>query len=269
MQKADGKATMTGLVLLAASAWVLSAPAWAGEKGLAEVMRKAGFKAKTAHWNATMTQTSEGKTTTSDSKFWISGDKVRIEMQNPETGEAMILIDDGSGLYMVNPKEKLAMKLKGMARENYLRPFESSFGAGVAEQRRNARKIGAEKVLGKSCTVYAYSSKVGGEVKSKVKEWVWNGKEIPLKTMTDTPAQTVTMMGHSTTIPASKSESLVTAITLNKPIADALFTLPKGVKVQNMGMGRAPAPPAAEDAGDEGPPKNMPPEVQEMMKNFF
>jgi len=218
-----------------------------------------------------MTQTMDGKTTKSQSRFWISGDKYRMESQDPKTGETMILIDDGQEQYVINPKEKTAMKMEGMVKNMYAGSLNSDLYAQAAEQRKAAKKVGTGKVAGKPCTVFAYQSKIGG-VTGDVKEWVWNGKGFPLKTVTSNPAQTVTMMGHQSKIPASTYENVVTEIALDKAVPASLFKLPPDVKVRSMGMGRGHGGAKAGKPGakeNEGPPEEIPAEVQDMMKNLF
>jgi outer membrane lipoprotein-sorting protein len=248
-------------------------------KSMAQVMREQGFDYQHAQWTTEMTQTEEGgKVTKTTSKIWFSGDKMRMETTDRKTGDLMIMLSDGKDEYLYNPKEKTATKLGAMMRGMLTGMMDSDAFKEAADRRKSAKKVGSETVSGKPCTLYAYKQTFGG-LNSDVKEWVWTGKNFPMKTIVKMPQQTMTMMGMTSKVPASTTETLVTDLVLNKPAAASLFQLPAGVKVQDMdqmmGGGASGGSEAGggEEAGEaeegEEGKDELPPEVQKMMKGLF
>ncbi|MEW6515562.1 MAG: hypothetical protein AB1439_01475 [candidate division FCPU426 bacterium] len=278
-------AVLTAAVLLAGSGTAsLAAKGKAAGVGnsLAKTMRDMGFDYQHAQWTSQMTQTEEGgKVTKTSSQIWISGDKMRMETKDRRTGEQMIIIGDGKDEYIYNPKEKTATKMGAMMRGMFTGMMDSEAFQQAAERRKNAKKSGTETVSGKPCTIYAYQQTFGG-LTSDVKEWVWTGKNFPMKTIVSTPKQAMTMMGMKTTVPASTTESVVTDLVLNKAVPASMFELPKGAKVQDMdkmmqgGQGGEDEEEdegedeGGDEGGDDGQGKDqIPPEVQKMMKGLF
>lgn len=257
----------------------------AKEKSMAQVMREQGFDFQHAQWTSLTTQTEDsGKVTKTSSKTWVSGDKMRMEMTDNKTGELMILLMDGKDEYMVNMKEKTATKMSAMMRGMMAGMMDSKAVKEAAERRKAAKPSGSETISGKPCTIYAYKQSFSG-LTSDIKEWVWTGKNFPMKTIVKTPQQKMTIMGMTSTVPGSTSETVVTDLVLNKPAAASMFQLPAGVKVQDMDqmMQGAGAAAGGEDEGEgeeEGEggeggeggaqgQEQLPPEVQKLMKGLF
>lgn len=245
------------------------------EKTMAQAMREQGFDYQHAQWTAQMTQTEEsGKVTKTSSKIWIAGNKMRMETTDKKTGELAVMISDGKDEYMYSPKEKTATKMGAMMRGMMTGMLDSKAFKEAAERRKNAKKAGTETVSGKPCTIYAYQQTFGG-LTSDVKEWVWTGKNFPMKTVVKTPQQKMTIMGMTSTVPASTTETLVTDLVVNKPAAASLFQLPAGTKVQDMdkmmggGDDEEEDEEEDEDEGDEEGQQEIPAEVQKLMKGLF
>lgn len=261
------------LLFFVATVFLLGAGAGAAlaakGKGMTSAMREAGFTAKTAQWTSVTTQTrGNNKPEKTMVKFWLAGEKFRMEMQDRRTKETMIMIDDGQDQYLYDPKKKSAMKLEGMMKNMYSGFFNSDAFKQAAEQRKTAKKIGTETISGKPCTVYTYDSRYQNFT-SKVKEWVWNGKNFPMKSIVTSEQQTMVVMGNKTTVPASTTETLITEVVLDKPIPASMFQVPAGAKTQSMGRGADAEEETGEDEESGGEPQEMPKEVKDMMKNLF
>jgi outer membrane lipoprotein-sorting protein len=265
---------VTGLaVLLICSLGMVFISSAAAEKskGMAAAMREAGCTFKTAQWTSLSTQTRGQEAPTKETvKFWMSGDKFRMESQDKKTKETMIMIDDGKEQYMYTPAKKSAMKLSGFMKQMYSGFFSGDMFAKAAEQRKKAKKTGSETIDGKSCSIYEYQSEVSN-IKSDVKEWVWDSKNFPIKSIS---------VVHMS--PVTTTENLITELALDQTIPDSMFKLPEGVEITDLGgMGGQPqtekagnsAKPGSqgkEQAGEETEkPKENPVDVQKMMKSFF
>ncbi len=250
---------------------------WAAKsdsKSLVQNMRESGFSFKTASWTALSTQKdSRGKVTKSEVKIQISGDQYRLETKNPENGEKMVFIDTGKVKYMYMPDDKKALKLTPRMQEMYSGILSSDLVAESARQRKKAKKVGKGKVDGKPCTIYTYKSTLkmmGGTITSDVKEWVWNKKNFPLKSMVKTPKQKMNTGFSTVELPASETETVIKDLVLDKKIPASRFKLPAGTKIEEpeemdmpRGSGRPKMPPLP--TGEDAPP----PEVQDMLKNLF
>jgi outer membrane lipoprotein-sorting protein len=212
------------------------APAYSADPAnMVDAMKQSGFSFDSAQWTSNTTQDDgSGKVNKSSQKFWISGRQMRIETLDEGTGETHIIIDDGSQQYLYNPKENSAMVMNEMMKGMYSGLLNSDAFKQGAENRKNAKTIGAEIINGKSCTIKEYENKVMN-ITSQVKEWVWDAKQFPMKSIVTVPGQTMTMMGQSIKMPGSKTESVVTEVVLDQPVDASLFKLPAGVKVETMG----------------------------------
>ncbi len=262
--------------------------AQAGHKSVPQLMREYGFKHKTASWTVLSTQKDEtGKTTVSESKLWISGDKYRMEAKG-EQGKQMVVLDDGRDLYMYQPGENKAFKWGPGVESMFSNILSSDLVAESARQRKAAKKIGSETVDGKPCTIYAYHSKLtmmNNVVEADVKEWLWTAEKFPLKSVSKTPKHQMKIVFVTTEVPASETTTVVKDLVLDRPVADALFALPAGTQIETMelpptmgGAGESAAPPAGktqpaaaggEDADSGGENQQPPVDVNKMLKGLF
>ncbi|MBU4317563.1 MAG: hypothetical protein KKF30_09830 [Proteobacteria bacterium] len=211
-------------------------PAFAQDPtNMAEAMKASGFDFETARWISKTTQEDgNGKIQKSTQKFWISGNQVRMEIQDEATGETQIIIDDGTHQYLYDPAKKTAMVMNAMMKNMSSGLLSSDSFKQAAENRKAAKTVGTETINGKACTIKEYASTLAN-ITSNVREWVWNEKQFPMKSIVTIPGQTTTMMGQSIKMPGSKTESVVTEVTLNQSIDGSLFKLPAGVKTETMG----------------------------------
>lgn len=259
-------------------------------KRIPQLMREGGFKHNTASWTTVSTQTDDqGKAKTSEAKMWLSGDKYRMESKD-EKGKVMAFLDDGKDVYMLNVSEKKAYLWGPSVEKMFGNVLNSDMVAESARQRKAAKKVGSESVEGKPCDIYAYKSTVSfmdNAVTSDVKEWVWAKENFPLKSKVNTPKHAMKIVFMTTEVPASESVSVVKDLALDKPVDDALFTLPAGVKVETLEMPAGMNANAGQDEGaaaraktsKEKPGKGEaqseeqqdgpPPAVKDMLKGLF
>jgi outer membrane lipoprotein-sorting protein len=202
---------------------------------MVDAMKQSGFSFDSAQWTSNTTQDDgSGNVKKSNQKFWISGRQMRIETLDEESGETFVILDDGNQQYLYNPKENTAMVMNEMMKGMYSGLLNSEAFKQGAENRKNAKTTGSETINGKPCTIKEYENNVMN-ITSQVKEWVWDAKQFPMKSIVTVPGQTITMMGQSIKMPGSKTESVVTEVSLDQPIDASLFKLPAGVKVESMG----------------------------------
>jgi hypothetical protein len=210
----------------------------AAMKRIPKMMRENGFKHNTAAWTTVMTQTDEnGKTSSTDAKMWISGDKYRMESKDKQNNKTMVFLDDGKDVYMINMDEKKAYKWGPSAESMFGQVMSSDMVAESARQRKTAKKLGKETVEGKPCDIYAYKSTVtfmNNSVSSDVKEWCWTKENFPIKNQIKTPKHQMKIVFMTTEVPATETVSVVKDLVLDKPVEDALFTVPAGVKVETL-----------------------------------
>jgi outer membrane lipoprotein-sorting protein len=266
-------------------------------QSIPQMMRAYGFKHKTANWiSVSSTKDDAGKTTTSESKMWISGDKYRMETKDQQNGKRMVMIDDGQGMIMYQPDEKKAFRWGSAAESMFGSIMNSDVVAESARQRKTAKKVGGETVEGKPCDIYTYHSKLtvmGSVVQSEVKEWLWSAEKFTIKTVVNTPKHQMKIMFMTTDVPASETTTVIKDLVLDKPVDDSLFTVPADVKIEEMqapptmgGQGRGESPQASggseetpaqggeseesgSSQGDSGNKQQPPVDVNKMLKSFF
>jgi len=274
-----------------------SAPAEkAPHRSIPQIMREYGFKHKTASWTSVSTTKEEGgKTTTSEGKMWISGNKYRMESRDKQNNKTMVMIDDGQVMYMYDPAEKKAFVWGPGVEAMFGSMLNSDLVAESARQRKTARKVGSEVVDGKACDIYAYQSKITvmkNPVTSDVKEWLWKAEQFPIKTVVNTPKHKMKIMIMSMDVPASETTNEIKNLVLDKPVDESLFSLPAGTQVETMDMpegrpggdgdeerprtsapkGKASAAPEdeEEEASESGDSDQQPPvDVNKLIKGLF
>lgn len=266
----------------------------APHRSIPQIMREYGFKHKTANWTSVSTQKEEnGKTSTSEAKVWISGDKYRMETKDKQNGKTMIMIDDGKQMIMVNSAEKKAFVWGPDAEAMFGSILNSDLVAESARQRKTAKKVGSEVLEGKPCAIYAYKSTLtvmNNTVSSDVKEWLWTAEQFPIKTVVNTPKYQMKIMFMTQDVPASETTNVVKDLVLDKPVDESLFSVPAGIKIETLdmpegrpGMGggeagasaskRKPASAPADEGDDsedgDGQQEQPPVDVNKLIKSFF
>ncbi|MCD4813704.1 hypothetical protein K8S19_08445 [bacterium] len=251
-------------------------------KSIGQIMRDAGFKHKNASWTAVSTHKDEkGKTDTTLSKIWFSGDKYRLEAVNAQDGKDVIFIDDGKMKYIYMPDEKKAIKITPDMESSYGQMMSADIIAESARQRKKAKKTGTGKVDGKKCTIYEYKTSLtvmNSTIKGDVKEWVWKKENFPLKSIMKTPRQKMDMGFMTTEMPAAETTTIIKDLKFGKKIKASMFVLPKGTKVETMkappaGGSKTKRPPVTKQKStkqkQEEIPEEIPAVVKDLMKNFF
>jgi hypothetical protein len=212
-------------------------------------LQENGFKHKTAAWTSVSTATDENnKTTTSEGKVWLSGNKYRMEAKD-QKGKLNVFIQDGTDTFMVVPGEKKALRWGPGADKMFSGILSGDVVAESAKQRKQAKKIGSETLDGKLCAIYAYTSTVTvmeNTVSSDVKEWNWTSEVFPIKSVVKTPKHKMKISFMTMDVPASETVTLIKDLVLDKPIDESLFQVPAGYKIETLdmpdsGQGNAPA----------------------------
>lgn len=247
---------------------------------LGQMLREQGFKHQTASWTTISTsKDSKGKTTTSQAKMWIKGNKVRLETKNRKDNKIIVFIDDGRERIVYMPDDKKAVKWSSQLEAMYGGMLNNNMVVESANQRKKAKKTGTGKVDGKVCDIMSYQSKVtymNNTVTSDVKEWLWKKEGLPLKSIVNTPKHKMQMGFMSVDVPASETTNLVKDIKLNKPVKDSMFTVPKGTKIETVTMpedGGMPSSkkysPKKKKVSKQEEPEEVPAEVKDLLKGLF
>lgn len=139
----------------------------------------------------------------------IKDNKVRMDMDLPQ-GRGMAIIDSDN-MYLYNPAEKVAVKLKT--------PKSADLGvlSNYASYLKslNAKIVGSETVGPYDCDIYEFMDPYIN-VPSKI--WLWKAHEFPVKVEIKTPN------GVTTTI--------MDNVKVGIPIDDSEFVLPAGVDIK-------------------------------------
>jgi len=157
-----------------------------------------------------------------DQTIWMKGKRFRVEMTMPPAGK-QIVIGGPDGVYLLVTGMKEAMKLPQQA-ATQMGP--SSITPDLAKLRQQ-KKVGSEKVGRYKTDIYEQHADIQmpgqtSKVKSTTRIWISRDVPVPVKTVSTLP-------GGFRTI------SLLKSAKVNVPIADSLFTLPKGTKVHTPG----------------------------------
>ena len=133
-------------------------------------------------------------------------------------GQKMRGIEVDGEMVMINDAENTAVKMPAMGMTNEKINFLDQSPKNI--RRNKIKEIGKETLLGKECTIYTVAVFMMGNV---VKQTVWVYKGITLRSVSKSDFgdmnQTATKIEENVEIPAS------------------MFTLPAGVKVEEMQMG--------------------------------
>lgn len=192
-----------------------------------------GGQALAAEFSADMVQTRGAET--SEGKFYLKGDKHRMEMK--EAGQSSIIIVDGAGQksYMLNPEDKTYLDLSAMGMGGGQTQTQSEEELEKLGEWKNA---GTETVNGYVCEkkIFVYKDKSMGEMT----HWISKKLNYPIKMAYQ--ARGTTMITEYRNIKEGK-------------VDDKLFEIPPGYRkmaMPGMGAGRMPMGSAgSEDEGDE------------------
>jgi hypothetical protein len=139
----------------------------------------------------------------------------QVTVSNFGGGKMRILAQDG-GQVMVNDAEKTAMKMPMMGaqeRVNFCNLTEKEI------KKYKVQELGKETVDGKECTKYSVTLMAMGQPQ---KQTVWVYKGITLKSQSNSDFGAM--------------NQVATKIQENVEIDPAMFTIPEGVKVEEMSM---------------------------------
>jgi len=195
-----------------------------------------GGQALAAEFSADMVQTRGAET--SQGRFYLKGDKHRMEMK--EAGQSSIIIVDGAGRksYMLNPEDKTYMDLSAMGMGGGQTATQSEEELRKLGEWKNA---GTETVNGYECEkkIFVYKDKSMGEMT----HWISKKLNYPIKMFYQ--ARGTTMITEYRNIKEGK-------------VDDKLFEIPPGYRkmaMPGMGGGRMPMGSAGSDEEDEEAPK--------------
>ncbi len=151
--------------------------------------------------------TEDSEVGSSAGKFFIKGNKVRMEINMPgQQGLSLINLSNGEKAYTYFPSQNTAMSMP-------LAQAKQQFVSSDFSQEFNKKNVGEEIVDGRLCDIYEINNPQGGTYK------VWVAKDIKFPVKVD--------MG--------KMKIYYKNIQVNTTIEDSLFELPSGVQVQEMG----------------------------------
>ena len=148
------------------------------------------------------------------SKVSMKDQMFRMDMT--AEGQATATIHNASGTYTYMPAENMAMKLPVLNASS--RPIEHADNYQQYLQERHAQRIGTETVDGHPCEIYRFTDPDTGDL---VTAWVWTEKQFPIKMEFDDAEGKILVEIHN--------------LQLGAALPDALFELPPGVQVMDMG----------------------------------
>lgn len=130
---------------------------------------KAAGKTKDFSFDMASTVTNPQQTVSMQGKYWMSGDKMRMEME-AQGMKAVNIINEKGEIWMYNPADKTAVKLPEVNSKD-------DFPNEWAEADRNNMKIvGHEKLDGYDCTIVTIT-----EEDSESKMWLRKDIGMPIK----------------------------------------------------------------------------------------
>jgi hypothetical protein len=155
--------------------------------------------------------------------IWMKGPRYRVETTLLGAKGKELMIGGPDGVYLMVPGMKEAMQLPAQAGAK----MGPNITADVAQLRKQ-KKLGTEKVGRYTADIYEQRSEVavpgaGTKVKNTTRIWISRDVPVPVKTLN-------TMQGGFRMVQTLKSAKV------NVPIADNLFSLPKGTKVRPAGQ---------------------------------
>lgn len=136
---------------------------------------EAAGKTKDLSFDMLSTVTNAGQTISMQGKYWLSGDKMRMEME-AEGMNAVTIINEKNEIWMYNPADKTAMKIPKVDTKD---DFPNEW---TEADRNNMKIVDHEKVDGYDCTVVTITE---GDDVSKM--WLRKDIGLPVKMETKSP----------------------------------------------------------------------------------
>lgn len=136
---------------------------------------EAAGKTKDLSFDMLSTVTNAGQTISMQGKYWLSGDKMRMEME-AEGMKAVTIINEKNEIWMYNPADKTAMKIPKVDTKD---DFPNEW---TEADRNNMKIVDHEKVDGYDCTVVTITE---GDDVSKM--WLRKDIGLPVKMETKSP----------------------------------------------------------------------------------
>ena len=172
-----------------------------GEVSLSDIMKKTQ-EIKGVYYEMKMSMKGPQGQMTTNAKTWVSGNKMRMEMEMMGTQTITIATGDGT-VYVYMPATKTAMKTTA--------PQNESANQWAYKDISKYKVLGREKINGQQCIIVSTDSPA-------TKSWIIEEIGMPLKSEVQT------------------AEGLTTAEFTNiklGPQPDDLFTLPAGTNITN------------------------------------
>jgi hypothetical protein len=211
-------------------------PAAAWGIGLVVLGTRCEAAPTSAQFDLMQRQEAQGTNVTITAKVWIKGDRVRMEMKNPMTGD-LLVISDGKDFYQMLPAQKAGRKSPAPKKDGKpVSPWQL-VTTDVNRLRTEGKKIGHQTVEGQACDIYSGSKSEHSNTAS-FKAWIATvaGVPIPMKVL----------IKHSMVKPGASmtgTQTLtITNLKTNIPIADSQFVVPKDYKISTGSAGGPPAP---------------------------
>lgn len=236
---------------------------------------------KSASWKQkTVTVSDEGTDTVEQSVYYKNRKLASEGFMKGSDGEKteIRVITTPKETIMIDIKKKEAMRV---GQESDFNPDKMTLE--IYNHRDRAKKTGSEKVNGVNCDIYeyAFSTNAGAEINFKAKEWREKGSGFTIRSVTTSAPYTVRIMGLEKKVGKTTSTTDVLNLKKNVSVDDSKFTVPPGVKIQDMGsikgvMGQA-KPASAKTGGKKTSPEEEYEEggevdlkaAEEMMKNMM
>lgn len=136
---------------------------------------EAAGKTKDLSFDMLSTVTNAGQTISMQGKYWLSGDKMRMEME-AEGMNAVTIINEKNEIWMYNPADKTAMKIPKVDTKD---DFPNEW---TEADRNNMKIVDHEKVDGYDCAVVTITE---GDDVSKM--WLRKDIGLPVKMETKSP----------------------------------------------------------------------------------
>jgi hypothetical protein len=153
---------------------------------------------------------------------WYKRNKLRWDMVM--AGQHISSLYDGQRAYTILLNRGIALEIP---------PSQMRITAEVLPEYRKyeGKHVGSEEIEGKMTDIYEYERPAQPSGRSpgsadRVKDWIWRGKEFPLKTVVTSEEGRNTTVVHNIVINAAVSTNIV----INAAVSDSLFQLPKAVR---------------------------------------
>lgn len=207
---------------------------FAAEKSAVEKMFDT-MNFKSASWTQkTVTVSDEGTDTTEQTVFYKDKKLASEGSMKGSDGKktAMKIITTPKETIMIDLNKKEAMR---MGTDSDFNPDKMVYE--IYKHRDSAKKTGSEKANGVSCDIYEYSytMTLGAKINFKVKEWREKGGGFVIRSVTVTDPYTISMMGFEKKAGKTTTTTDVLNLKKNTSVDEAKFSVPSGVKVQEMG----------------------------------